>query len=103
MSRASASFDWDDGNRKKCEKHGVSVGEIEALLSGTPRVAPDQKHSKAEGRFIAVGRNARRRPIFVSYTLREKDGQLVIRPISARYMHRKEIENYEAESPDFQN
>ena len=25
-------FDWDDGNRDKCQKHGVSIGEIERLF-----------------------------------------------------------------------
>ena len=37
MERLPANFDWDDGNREKCQKHGVSVTEIEAFLSGTPR------------------------------------------------------------------
>jgi uncharacterized DUF497 family protein len=26
-------FDWDHGNRDKCRKHGVSIGEIESLLT----------------------------------------------------------------------
>jgi predicted DNA binding CopG/RHH family protein len=26
------SFDWDEGNRLKCQKHGVSIEEIEDLL-----------------------------------------------------------------------
>jgi uncharacterized DUF497 family protein len=32
----SPAFDWDDGNRTHCRKHGVSIAEIEALLRGTP-------------------------------------------------------------------
>jgi uncharacterized DUF497 family protein len=41
-------FDWDAGNRDKCGKHGVSVGEIEATLRGSPIFAPDEAHSGAE-------------------------------------------------------
>jgi uncharacterized protein len=98
MERRAASFDWDDGNRQKCPKHGVSISEIEAFLRGTPRVAPDRKHSGAEERLIAVGRDSQGRSMFVAFTMREKDGHLLIRPISARYMHRKEIKGYEKES-----
>jgi hypothetical protein len=28
----SAGFDWDTGNWEKCQKHGVSIAEIEAVL-----------------------------------------------------------------------
>lgn len=90
-----SAFDWDDGNRAKCAKHGVSVAEIEALFRSGPRVAPDPIHSLAEDRLIAVGRTAQGRGVFVAFTLREKAGRLLIRPVSARYMHRKEIEAYE--------
>ena len=99
MDRAIAGFDWDEGNLEKCQKHGVSIGEIEALLSSDPRVAPDLQHSAEEDRFIAVGRTAAGRPLFVAFMFRMKDGKQLVRPVSARYMHRKEIERYEAESP----
>jgi uncharacterized DUF497 family protein len=48
-----------------------------------------------EDRFIAVGRNAAGRPLFVAFTFRMKHGQRLIRPVSARYMHKKEIAGYE--------
>jgi uncharacterized DUF497 family protein len=99
MERPPASFDWDDANREKCQKHGVSVAEIETLFRGTPKVAPDWKHSGGERRFLAVGRSSTGRAMFVVFTLRDKDGRTLVRPISARYMHRKEIEDYEKESP----
>jgi uncharacterized protein len=94
-----ARFDWDAANLEKCRNHGVSTAEIEDLLAGDPRIAPDQKHSLSEQRFIAIGRNAEGRPIFVAFTLRRRGGRSLIRPISARYMHAKEIARYEAESP----
>ncbi len=91
-------FDWDAGNRGKCQRHGVSLIEIETLLSGTPKIAPDLKHSAIEDRRIAIGRDSRGRAMFVAFTIREKDGRRLVRPVSARYMHRKEIERYEKES-----
>jgi len=35
--------------------------------------------------------------VLIVFTLREKADDTFIRPISARYMHRKEIEYYEEE------
>ena len=35
-----------------------------------------------------------------SCTLRYEGDELLIRPISARYMHKKEMEAYEKENPD---
>jgi uncharacterized protein len=88
-------FDWDAANRDKCQKHGVSIAEIEALLLESPRIAPDLRHSGNEHRLVAVGRNHLGRAVFVVFTIRLKDEKRLIRPLSARYMHRKEIEGYE--------
>jgi uncharacterized DUF497 family protein len=99
MPETLAGFDWDEGNLKKCQRYGVCIAEIEALLSGDPRVAPDPKHSAQEDRLIAVGRNTEGRPLFVAFTFRTKDGRRLVRPVSDRYMHKKEIEGYEAEGP----
>jgi uncharacterized DUF497 family protein len=98
MNFAVDGFDWDAGNRAKCGRHGVPLAEIEALFAAEPLVAPDPAHSGDETRFIAVGRNAKGRPMFVAFTLRAHDGGRLIRPISARYMHAKEIKSYEARS-----
>jgi uncharacterized protein len=58
-------------------------------------------HSAAEDRLIAVGRTQQGRPVFVAFTLRTQQGRRVIRPVSARYMHAKEVANYEKEeSPE---
>jgi len=92
-----AGFDWDRGNREKCRKHGVSLPEIESVLRNRPLVAPDPGHSHSEDRFIAVGRSAAGRPLFVAFTFRVRNGRRYVRPISARYMHQKEIARYEKE------
>ena len=85
---------WDDGNRGKCEKHGVSIAEIEALLRQPDLwVAPDVGHSQREKRHLAVGKLQSGRYVFMAFALRGG----FVRPISARFMHKKEIRQYEAE------
>ena len=94
--RSFEGFDWDGGNRTKCQQHGVSIEEIEtALLSGAMLFLPDAKHSDEEDRLIATGKAASGRHIFVVFTLRERSGRMLLRPVSARYMHQKEIDSYE--------
>jgi len=88
-------FDWDDGNRAKCQKHGVSITEIEALFARGPRIAPDPKHSAEEDRLIAAGKTSSGRPLFVAFTMRTTNGRRLIRPVTARYMHAREIAAYE--------
>jgi hypothetical protein len=92
-----AGFDWDGGNREKCRKHGVSVAEIEALFAGQLTIFPDAGHSHEEERIKAIGRTVRGRYVFVVYTVRKRRGRVLIRPISARYMHKKEVAYYEEE------
>jgi uncharacterized protein len=93
-------FDWDRGNRAKCEKHGLSIGAIESLFTRPLAILPHAAHSQREGRFRAIGRSAKGRGVFIIFTLRREGDERLIRPISARYMHKKEIEAYEKENPD---
>ena len=97
MDAAIDGFDWDSGNLQKCQKHGLSVAEIEAFLLSDPRTAPDLKLSDREDRLMAVGRDRRGRAVFVVFTIRIRDGRRLLRPLTARYMHKAEIEGYEAE------
>ena len=96
MPETFGGFDWDAGNRVKCKRHGVSIAEIEALFMGELRIAPDLKHADVEARFIAIGRSGSSRPVFVAFTFRTVEGLRKIRPISARYMHDKELTRYAA-------
>jgi hypothetical protein len=97
MSFEVSGFDWDDGNIKKCRKHGVSIADIENVFSKNPHIAPDSKHSTNEKRYIAIGLSENNRPMFVAFTIRNRNGRL-IRPISARFMHEKEVRAYEKSS-----
>ena len=86
-------FDWDDGNWPKCGKHGVSKNEIEQVILGNPAVLADPNPSEA--RMRAIGKTASGRYVFMAFTLRKLLGNMVLRPVSARYMHQKEIDHYE--------
>jgi uncharacterized protein len=92
-------FDWDRGNRAKCEKHGLAVAVIEGLFTRPLAILPDTGHSQRENRFRAVGRSDKGRGVFIVFTLRRNGEELLIRPISARYMHKKEIDAFEKENP----
>jgi uncharacterized protein len=97
---AIVGFDWDDGNRAKCQAHGLTIETIERLFDKPMRVMPDIAHSAAEERFKAVGVTAEGRKAFLVFAVRHRAGGWLIRPISARYMHRKEVEAYEKAIPD---
>jgi uncharacterized protein len=99
-----AGIAWDEGNRDKCQKHGVSIKEIEALCRDPKfAVRPDRDHSAIESRFQGVGKTARGRHVFLVFTLRTREGKTYIRPIGARFMHAKEVKRYEQNNPDLQN
>lgn len=75
--------------------------EIESVFrGGTLRLYPDPAHSVSETRYLGIGRTDTGRHVLVAFTYREIEKQRLIRPISARYMHAKEIKHYEAQSQD---
>ena len=49
-----------------------------------------------ERRFLAIGFGAAGRHVLVVFTIRVVGEDRLIRPISARYMHRKEVAYYES-------
>ena len=89
-------FDWDDGNARKSEKHGVSQSEAEQIFFDVRLLMlADEDHSADEPRYHALGATLDGRRLHVTFTLRG-DGSR-IRVISARDMHRKERQIYESE------
>ena len=90
-------FEWDEGNSRKNDQHGVSMAEAEQVFFNSPLlVLPDPRHSEAEPRFHALGKTNELRRLHITFTLRDA-GQF-IRVISARDMHRKERVIYEQAS-----
>lgn len=95
MPESFDGFDWDAGNLEKCQKHGVSISAIEDLFTRPIAILPDPRHSVRERRLKAVGFTSEVRAIFLVFTMRRRGGRRLVRPISARYMHAKEIKAYE--------
>jgi hypothetical protein len=73
--------------------------QVEALFSAPLLLIPDATHSKTETRLRALGKTSAGRMLFLVFTVRLKGGRRLIRPISARYMHAKEVASYEKENP----
>lgn len=87
-------FDWDEGNARKNDKHGVSMAEAEQVFFNEPLlVIDDTKHSQGECRFHALGKTNEVRMLHITFTLRNAGESIGV--ISARDMHRKERKIYE--------
>jgi hypothetical protein len=88
-------FEWDKGNARKNEKHGVTASEAEQVFFNQPLLMlEDAKHSQIEPRFHALGITHALRKLHVTFAVRGTK----IRVISARDMHRKERAIYEQAS-----
>ena len=92
-------FDWDTGNARKNEKHGVSRSQAEQVFfDARLLMVPDQDHSTKEPRYHVLGTTIDGRRIHITFTTRA-DGTR-IRVISARDTHRKERQIYERKVED---
>jgi len=82
-------FEWDSGNERKNERHGVTQAEAEQVFLHQPLLLlEDAKHSGSEPRFHALGKSTDGRLLHVSCTVRGAGSR--IRIISARPIHRGE-------------
>ena len=87
-------FDWDEGNSRKNQKHGVSMAEFEQGFFNLPLLTlEDARHGHQEPRFHALGKTDDERQLHITFTTRHRGEK--IRIISARDMHRKERTVYE--------
>lgn len=87
-------FEWDEAkNRRNLKKHGLSFEEARsAFLDENARVVPDSEHSEDEDRFVLLGLGASLHILVVCHCYRE--GESVIRIISARKADREEQRQY---------
>lgn len=65
------------------------------MLLGEPAVMADP--SADEPRMRAIGKTLAGRYVFLVFMRRGVGGQTWLRPISARYMHQKEVDHYESQ------
>ena len=92
-----SGFEWDEGNARKNDKHGVSMAQAEQVFFNAPLLLlEDAAHSQKENRLHALGKTNEGRALHITLTLRESN--TLIRVISARDMHRKERTIYDKAS-----
>jgi hypothetical protein len=87
-------FVWDASkNRANQRKHGVWFEEAQtAFLDENAQVYLDPDHSEAEDRFILFGMSFSLRVLVVCHC--DREGDLLIRIISARKADKREQEDY---------
>ena len=88
------AFDWDDLKAKANErKHGVSFEEARTVFyDENARLRYDSDHSLNEERYILLGISSSLRLVVVCHVYRE--GNDIIRIISARKATKQEIQQY---------
>ena len=89
-------FEWDPAKAlTNLRKHGVSF-EMASLVFADPFAVFDQDRIEGgEFRWLAIGRVEGFRLLVVAHVMRVRDGEEVIRIISARSADRKEKRRYE--------
>ena len=89
------SFAWDPRKAAaNAAKHGVTFEEAKTVFHDEQALLMDDPdHSKAEARFILLGRSLQDRVLVVVHCLRQ--GGKVIRLISARLAGKQERKTYE--------
>jgi uncharacterized DUF497 family protein len=87
------TFEWDSRKaRSNLTKHGIGFDEASTIF-GDPLslTIPDSEHSRAESRYITIGRTFNGKLVVVVHTDRGDN----IRVISARRASRRERKFYE--------
>lgn len=79
-------FEWDDDNEDHIARHGVETDEVEEVFVDRHRL-----YRSREGRYVAMGRSAAGRYLFVVFEKRESG---TIRVTTARNMSEKEKKHF---------
>ena len=98
-------FEWDRGNRSNVGSTAFPLRRSR-LFCFRRRVRSRSPMSgiRAANRGLSPSAGPRLgRGVFTVFTLRRHGEETFIRPVSARYMHRKEVEYYEKEISRSQN
>ena len=91
-------FQWNPAKaRENVRKHGVSFDEAQTVFADENAILlDDPDHSAVEDRFVLLGLSAPLRVLVVAHCYREGDN--VVRIISARKATRTERALYDAQS-----
>ena len=86
-------FEWDEAKRRiNLEKHGLDFADLDEFDWSEPVTYRDVRKDYSEARFMALA-TFRSRVHSVTFTVRGP----VVRVISFRRAHRKEVRRYEKE------
>jgi len=92
-------FEWDDSkNRKNRRKHGVSFEVAQRVFTDPNALMVQDRMEQGEERWQAIGRIGEHTVLVVAHVVRMRDGEEVIRIISARYALKHERQRYESET-----
>jgi uncharacterized DUF497 family protein len=82
-------FDWDEGNRSKCRKHGMTIAQIEHVVAHQSTLMVPSPKRTGEARIMAIGRTPEGRLAMVVFTPRTKRGETLLSP-GQRAVHASE-------------
>lgn len=92
VDKSILQFEWDEGNRDKPKKHGLTLEEKEeAFFDDKKVIFRDWKHSIAEQRITLLGKTKKDKLLNITFTVRKNK----IRVITARPINKKEVQLYE--------
>ena len=89
------SFSPSDQRRRRPVSNHLQPLHLGTALITIHKDSSQQRASPDKAAFSAGIRNA-----FVVFTQRDRGNGVLIRPISARYMHKREVESYEKTYPN---
>jgi hypothetical protein len=72
-------------------QHGVTREALETAFAGEIVFFDDPFDASVEARYRAIAEDGSGRKL----CFRVRDGAMLVRPISARYMHAEEVEDYD--------
>jgi predicted DNA binding CopG/RHH family protein/uncharacterized DUF497 family protein len=103
MLETIVGFDWDEANLEKCQKHGVSVTEIEGLFARPYTIRVDVEHSLAEARLEAIGRSSKGRHIFLVFTIASETANASSGPPAPATCTERRSSTMKKKIPDFES
>lgn len=89
-------FEWD--NRKNVsnqDKHGISFKTAQLVFNDPYQLSIQDRYVEGEERWQTIGEINGIAIVIVAHTFRERDGEEVIRVISARQATKQEKQRYE--------
>ncbi len=94
------NFEWDDNkNQKNIKVHNISFEEATAIFYDENCIIDlDTRFDYYESRYQAIGKVNNALVLLVAHTYRDRDGEEVIRLISARPANKQEKQLYDYRS-----